>query len=1117
MKKLLLLHFLLINFLSYSQITSLPSSNALSLTKFSDASVNESSGRLVQSVPLYEYKSGRLRIPIELFYSGNAVKVVQQSGWVGTNWSLNAGGVVTRIVNDIADEKASQRVFFDEILNQGDSLQGHLYVKDALDLRDFRADLFSYSFPGFSGSFYLDEYLIPRLTDNNSELKIEFVGGLTNSNDNIILITTPYGDKYFFGGVNASERSSSLVSVRKKNTMGYLDGVTYSEINTVVSPEATTAFYLFKVENIFGDQILIDYDDNGTKNFVMYEQQELPKFYEEPSFSEGCLDLENFTQLNSSVFKISIHNLKTINKIYSLNSNHEVRFNSDNLLLPPFGTIPSPQYDGKKLNSIQIFNTLINENVKNIKFEYLLPGGVNARRFFLEKISFNNSNDVNDPKCESYRFEYNSPEDLPDRFSYEIDLLGYYNGYANTTLVGENQSINFDNNSFQNLAVRETNFEFATKGSLKKIFLPTGGYNQFEYENPHVVVTKQIRKEMSIHRKSSNYIPANKVSQTFTIGGLFEGPDQPVLTNPITQSISVFVTANVQSNGAYHHHKIIVEVKDLTTNQIVSDYLNLFTGTFSYQKIMNFPLIKDHNYHVTLKFNPESPTSQDATVEAMAVFDYIGSEFIPTLGIRIKEIKSVDEDNTVKEYKKYHYKKYSDITTTNDDSAVVTFDAKQSTRTESYCCLPSEISNSFNVVKLLANPLSYYFSGSDNQVEYRYVTISYGDEYFGAGGVEKEFKVDETEKVKQYLYGPFNVENPEINFEINNLSNSTIFNGLLIGERSIKKENNSLIVTAHKKYNYEQAVDHEIKCFTVLKTFNGCVLPDDEFVGNPAIGYYSIKSFSNKLVSTIVNEYLDPALPNNTLTSINEFEYGTLRGMPVKSKSIDSKGNSQIVEYKFVLPTEVYSETFPVANTSAFAFMYSNNVVAFPIEVLTKYKVNGGTEKIVERKATLYRLFNGAYVTDKVMGAKANGVYQNSIEYSLYDNDFNLLEITIGNQIKKSFIYGYDNKAIIAELDNISYSSIPTATINNLKYLSDNVVDDTSMNLFQNALISLRSVLPQSSISSRVYDKYSQLRISTDARNYSVYNSYDVCRRLLQVKDNSGNIIEEYKYNLNNN
>jgi hypothetical protein len=117
MKKKIIVVFL-IQFIAnslFAQLTSLPSSSAFQTTKFSDVNVNESSGRVTTSIPVYNYQVGKLQVPVSLSYVGNGVKVAQQSNWVGTNWNLNAGGVITRIVNGYPDEKASVRLFLEDL------------------------------------------------------------------------------------------------------------------------------------------------------------------------------------------------------------------------------------------------------------------------------------------------------------------------------------------------------------------------------------------------------------------------------------------------------------------------------------------------------------------------------------------------------------------------------------------------------------------------------------------------------------------------------------------------------------------------------------------------------------------------------------------------------------------------------------------------------------------------------------------------------------------------------------------------------------------------------------------------------------------------------------------
>ncbi len=65
-----------------------------------DIPVSMYSGRSDLSIPLYTVVSGDLKLPISLDYAGRAIRVDQESTWVGLNWMLNAGGCI--MVNSVA-------------------------------------------------------------------------------------------------------------------------------------------------------------------------------------------------------------------------------------------------------------------------------------------------------------------------------------------------------------------------------------------------------------------------------------------------------------------------------------------------------------------------------------------------------------------------------------------------------------------------------------------------------------------------------------------------------------------------------------------------------------------------------------------------------------------------------------------------------------------------------------------------------------------------------------------------------------------------------------------------------------------------------------------------------
>lgn len=1099
-----------------AQVGSIPSPSSSMQTRYDESSIGGASGRLVKSIPLLSYNVGKLSVPVSLNHFGNAVKINQISGWVGINWDLEAGGVITRVVNDYPDEKATERIFFDEIESQGANLQGSNYLEEDGDTRDYRVDIFSFSFSGYSGSFYLDENFVPILMDNDSEMKIEFVGGINATDDNTIKITTPDGNMYYFGGVNASEYSSTLVNVQKQGTITYdVDTGTYSllKIGKVELPLAATSFYLFKIENIFGDQILFDYLDEGTKNHTLYERQELPIVYE--SNELGCYDMGDDGSFKKALCKVTIHHSRKLEKIYSPSSELEMNFVSSSLLLPATGSVPTPQYDGRKLDAIELYDNNIEETIKNISFEYLLPNGANSFRFFLEKVNINNS-DNSSSNCNSYEFEYKNPSGLPDRFSYEIDLLGFYNGAANTVLLASEQSDVYDN-SFNGLAVRESNFDYASLGVLEKIIYPTGGYDKFEYESPQIRAFSYLRKTFSVFRNRQDLIANTVLSKGFSIGEtILSYPSLPQETNPVDQDMILPVSVYVQDNGIYAGQNIIVEVTDFQSNTVDSRVINLVQGVYEYTEVFSFHLLAGKSYSVVLKFDPNSNNSGYATVTANAAAYYIGYDDFTALGIRAKSVSSYDSDDSLLGYKRFYYKKIENIGKTLDESAVVTFDANQQTEEEEVCCE----SGVYEVMNLIADPLNYYFANGDNQISYKYVTTSFGGDNFENGGIQQTFYVDEEiKKIDQYLYGSFTEENLNIDFGTS-FSNSGQPNGQLLNTKVYKKDESlNLFLQEETNYTYNIAILNEIENFVVKRVSRGCFESLENSL-NPAIGHYSNYSFSNQLVSVETKEYaFDQVGDNQEMSQTTIFEYGTLKGVISKKTIVDSKGNSQIIEYKYPTDADIATMPFDANYISAYNALKDRNIVV-PIETIHKYKyATDGTEKLVSKSATLFKQMsnNNFVVPEKGLSAKASNSYEGNIEYTLYDDKGNLLEVTQENTFKKSYLYGYNDKIVIAEINNKAYNDISPTMISNLKDLSNNVVDDASMNAFKAALDGLRNTYPESMIATYVYDKYKLLRITTDARGENVYQDYDDCKRLKMVRDNSLNVVKEYQYNLNQN
>ena len=79
------------------------SPNVTSFQKVNHIPTNEYTGRAELNIPLYEITSGDITIPISISYNSSGVKVNDIPSSVGSNWALNAGGNVSKIVKDKED------------------------------------------------------------------------------------------------------------------------------------------------------------------------------------------------------------------------------------------------------------------------------------------------------------------------------------------------------------------------------------------------------------------------------------------------------------------------------------------------------------------------------------------------------------------------------------------------------------------------------------------------------------------------------------------------------------------------------------------------------------------------------------------------------------------------------------------------------------------------------------------------------------------------------------------------------------------------------------------------------------------------------------------------------
>ncbi|MDR1671613.1 MAG: RHS repeat protein [Alistipes sp.] len=149
-----------------------------SLTNDVKTPVSLSSGTIAVDVPLYTLQEGDITVPISLSYDASGVKVDAQPAWVGQNWSLRAGGMISRIVKGVPDETYVEAEIYlladgqNHITNYypigvrynlsklknanwNETTQIETWAKN--EMCELEPDEFIFNFCGHSGKFYMNE------------------------------------------------------------------------------------------------------------------------------------------------------------------------------------------------------------------------------------------------------------------------------------------------------------------------------------------------------------------------------------------------------------------------------------------------------------------------------------------------------------------------------------------------------------------------------------------------------------------------------------------------------------------------------------------------------------------------------------------------------------------------------------------------------------------------------------------------------------------------------------------------------------------------------------------------------------------------------------------------
>lgn len=1148
-----------------------PSPTAFQMTQYGDVTVNESTGKISPSIPLYTYKAGKLSLPISLSYQGNGVKLDQAASWTGINWNLLASGLITRTVRGKDDLMlpSGRKFYSQEDIYAMDFKNNPNHVSEIDNFIknsniDSEVDIFSFSFPGGSGSFYLDEELEPRLTNYDKELKIELnpilptLDGITQHLKRNITITTPDGVKYYFGGLEASESSK----------IEYSPLVPGSQIQF-----AQTAFYLTKIVHPFGDEIYFEYDiPKDYRILTSVSEIDTRKMSIAPYEVKGCGEI-NLGSLSSSKRNYIFNNIadgQFLKRISSNRNNYEIVFNTSN------ANSTLRKHYIKVLNSFTVRKTNnVSEELERINFTYLYPRGrQTSQRFFLSGIKFLDSR--------RYSMVYNNPKDLPERLSFSRDNLGYYNGKDNNTLLPKNEhgmyaAIN------HTLADRSASFNYSSKGSLTKLIYPTKGYTTFTYESGFLnkKATKTKRKAFLVYRNnpSRNLTTLNPNSVKIGQSSITEKGKVEQETI-IDQTIDVRLYNIKSSEDLDFHVKFILSVKDLTKG-LTKEYEKWYqidqgtpTNDHYLGNVKKYPtylfkkikLLQNHTYKISLKIQANSYQS-DAIIVANLDFNYdIESNSLQEdLGIRVKEVTNHKEDHTghyvVANKKTYKY--------TNATESIVPRYLYGSSIV--ICCEGENggmAHSQIGMINLRSSSINSLYTNANNEKLYRTVKVSSSSALKDNGYVEKEYLILGDAAPLNLLEEYFRSSGLD-NYNLpSSRENTSAVNGRLLKETVFSKnaDTNNTYKPVQQTRNYynitrENIVHNNVRSVLIKSCYR---YSDQKQLDGLYLGMYNTYSNKVALDSTITrfydyNNIKDPATldtdGDGIIDSIDndddndgyvDFIDGDDDGDGIAD---EDEGKEQpniikkITRYQYNqyvgIPTEITVNdsqdiTLKTKQYYVDGYITEDPQAMYRTKLFGKFIINNPYKKerfknniLLSTQKINYRHWdNNIVLPETIQTSKGTAPLEDRIVYHKYDDKGNSVEISKKDGTKIYYVWGYHKTQPIAKIEGYTDAQI-TAVQTKIKTAVTASNSDTSRCLdsdncnekvLRDKLTLLRNSFTSTNtqVTTSTYDPLIGVTSMTDPKGYTIYYEYDEFNRLKQVKDADGNILSNNQYNYKN-